>query len=64
MFIKTKIALAAVIVLGTAVTASAATKHHVTHAHRSAIYNMVPDSAARDQAIQSGAPIRTAPDLW
>ena len=41
---KTTILLSAVIVLGAAFPASAATKHHhVAHVHR-AIYNMVPDS--------------------
>jgi hypothetical protein len=44
MFSKTKITLSAAIVLSTALTASAATKHHrVTHVHP-AIYNMVPDT--------------------
>jgi hypothetical protein len=41
MFNKTKIALSAAIVLSTTFTASAATKPHVIHAHRTAIYNMV-----------------------
>jgi len=62
MFIKTKIALSAAIVLSNALTASAATKHRVTHLRRSAVYNMVPDNASRDLSIQSGAPLRTAPD--
>jgi hypothetical protein len=64
MFTKTKIALSAAIVLSSALTASAATKHRVTHVRRSAIYNMVPDSSFRDQSILSGAPLRTEPDLW
>jgi hypothetical protein len=42
MFTKTKIVLSAAIVLGTAFSASAATKTRVTHTHRTAIYNMVP----------------------
>jgi hypothetical protein len=43
MFSKTKIALYAAIVFSSALSTSAATKHHrVTHVHP-AIYNMVPD---------------------
>jgi hypothetical protein len=64
MFTKTKIALSAAMVLGTALTASAATKHRVTHVRRPAIYNMVPAGDSRDQSIPSGAPIRTTPDSW
>jgi hypothetical protein len=43
MFNRTKIALSTAIVLGTAFSASAATKPHSTHVHRSALYNMAPD---------------------
>jgi hypothetical protein len=64
MFIKTKIVLSAAIVLSNALTASAAAKHRVTQLRRSAVYNMVPDNASRDLSIQSGAPLRTAPDGW
>ena len=42
MFTKTKIALAAAIVLSTAFSASAATKPRVSHVDRSAIYNVIP----------------------
>jgi hypothetical protein len=42
MFSKTKIALAAAIVLSTAFTASAATKPQVTHVAGSVVYNMIP----------------------
>jgi len=63
MFSKAKIALAAAIVLSTALTASAATKHHrVTHVPHQAIYNRVPDYNTAPP--QSGAPLRTAPDSW
>jgi len=62
MFRKTKIALSAAIVLSTAVTASAATKHRsVTDVHQRAIYDVVPDYNA---APVSGAPVRTQPDTW
>lgn len=59
MFIKTKIALSAAIVLSNALTASVATK-----LRRLAVYHMVPDNTSRDLSIQSGAPLRTAPDGW
>jgi hypothetical protein len=39
---KTKIVLAAAIVLSTAFSASAATKSSVNHVRRTAIYNMIP----------------------
>jgi hypothetical protein len=42
MFSKIKIALAAVIVLGTAIAASAATNPAVSHANGSAVYNLIP----------------------
>jgi hypothetical protein len=42
MFSKTKIALAAVIVLSTAFAASAATKTQVTQDRGSAVYTMIP----------------------
>ena len=42
MLTKTKIALSIAIVLGTAFSASAATRHRVIRAHRTAIYDMVP----------------------
>jgi hypothetical protein len=42
MFSTAKIALSAAIVLSTAFSASAATKPRVSHAHRTAIYNMAP----------------------
>jgi len=46
MFSKTKIALAAVIVLGTAFSASAATKPRVTDVKQSATYTMMPGYAS------------------
>jgi hypothetical protein len=42
MLTKTKVALAAVMVLGTAVSASAATKPEVTRVDQSASYNVIP----------------------
>jgi len=42
MFAKTKIALAAAIVLGTALAASAATRPQVAQAGQSAAYNVIP----------------------
>jgi hypothetical protein len=42
MFSKTKIALSAAIVLGTALSASAATKPPVTDLNQSATYNTIP----------------------
>jgi hypothetical protein len=55
MFSKTKIALSAAIVLSTAFSASAATKPRVSHVHRPALYNMVPNySASRDLPAPSG----------
>jgi hypothetical protein len=56
MFSKTKIALSAAIVLSTALSASAATKHHrVTHGHPT-IYNMVPDTI-RGGCSPTGVPL-------
>jgi hypothetical protein len=46
MFSKTKIALAAVIVLSTALSASAATKLRVTDVKQSATYTMIPGYAS------------------
>jgi hypothetical protein len=55
MLSKTKVALSAAVVLSTAFSASAATKHHrVTHIHP-AIYNMVP-ATVRDSCPPSGGP--------
>lgn len=45
MFSKTKVALAAAIVLSTALSASAATKHRVTGENQSATYNTIPGYA-------------------
>jgi hypothetical protein len=42
MFSTAKIALSAAIVLGTAFSASAATKPRVSHAHHATIYNVAP----------------------
>jgi hypothetical protein len=73
MFSKTKIALAAVIVLSTAVSASAATTHRATHVKRSAIYNIVPNynscppsggPSCSGACLPSGPPCKTEPDGW
>jgi hypothetical protein len=73
MFSRTKIALAAIIALSTAVSASAATTHRAIHVKRSAIYNIVPSyntcppsggPSCSDACLPSGPPCRTAPDGW
>jgi uncharacterized membrane protein len=73
MISKTKIALAAAIVLSTAVSASAATTHRATHVKRSAIYDVVsnynscPPSggpSCSDACLPSGPPCKTEPDGW
>jgi len=69
MFSKTEIALSAAIVLSTAVTASATTKHHhrVTHVHP-AIYNMVPVSIGGSCPANGGPSCSNEgpapPDSW
>jgi hypothetical protein len=55
---KTKIALAAAMVLSTAVSASAATKHRVVH-HRAAIYNVVPGYSNPSMRADPNAPAQT-----
>jgi uncharacterized membrane protein len=73
MISRTKLALAAVIILSTAVSASAATTHRATHVKRSAIYNIVPNNNAcpasggpscSDACLPSGPPCKTEPDGW
>jgi hypothetical protein len=73
MFSRTKIALAAAIVLGTAASAPAATTHRATHVKRSAIYNIVPNyntcppsggPSCSDACLPSGPPCKTEPDGW
>jgi uncharacterized membrane protein len=73
MFGWTNIALAAVIVLSAAVSASAATTHRATHVKRSAIYNVVPNyntcppsggPSCSDACLPSGPPCKTEPDGW
>ena len=70
MFSKTKIALSAAIVLASAVSASAATKPRVSHSHRPAIYNMVPDyhpqarSDANDPALTGGGSLGYNQNLY
>ena len=73
MFSRTKLALAAVIVLSTAVSASAATTHRATRVKRSAIYNIVPNynscsasggPSCSDACLPSGPPCKTEPDGW
>ena len=56
----TKLALAAAIVLSTAVTASAATEHRRAHA---ATYNVDPGIIS-DACQPDGPPCRTHPDGW
>ena len=56
MFNRTKIVLSTATVLSTAVSASAATKPHSTHVHRSAFYNTVTDLS------DAGLRTRTLPD--
>ncbi len=68
MLSKTKIALCTVIVLGTAFSASAATRNpRITH-HYPAIYNMVPNYDAPsyngDACPTNGAPCRINGDDW
>ena len=60
---RTKIALAAAIVLGTAVTASAATKQHRASHGQPAIQNTAPGIIS-DRCLPVGPPCRTAPDSW
>jgi hypothetical protein len=57
-----KIALAAAIVLSTAVAASAATDHDRAHGH-AAIYNAAPPIIS-DACQPVGPPCRTHPDSW
>jgi hypothetical protein len=73
MISKTNIALAAAIVLSTAVSASAATTHRATHVKRSPIYNIVPNynscpasggPSCSDACLPSGPPCKTEPDGW
>jgi hypothetical protein len=71
MLSKTGVVLAALIVLNTALPASAATKHHhrVTHAHP-AIYNMVVPAAVGGGCPANGGPgcstegQSAPPDSW
>jgi hypothetical protein len=74
MFSNTKIALAAVFVLGTAFSVSAATKSRVSHADQG-IHNTGPNNisgrcppsggpSCSDACLPSGPPCRTAPDGW
>ena len=55
MFTKTKISLAAAIVLSTAFTALAATTPRMSHPHHRSIYNIVRDYD-RDRCPASGGP--------
>jgi hypothetical protein len=73
MISKTNIALAAAIVLSTAVSASAATTHRASYLKRSAIYNIVPNyiscppsggPSCSDACLPSGPPCKTEPDGW
>jgi aspartate/methionine/tyrosine aminotransferase len=52
MFSKTIIALSAAIVLSTAISASAATKPHVTNANQSATYNTIDGYAKDGSAVE------------
>jgi hypothetical protein len=63
MFSKIKIALSAAMVLSTAFTASAATKHHrVTRVHP-AIYNVAP-AIITSQCLPTDNPCRQHEDGW
>jgi hypothetical protein len=75
MLTKAKIALSAVVVLGSALTASAATTPRASHIHHRAIYNTVPDyngnrcpvsggPSCSDECLSSGPPCKTIPDGW
>jgi hypothetical protein len=59
----TKIALAAVIVLSTTLTASAATAHYRAAGGHAAIYNAAP-AIISDACQPVGPPCRTHPDGW
>ena len=54
-----KIALAAAMVLGAAVSASAATRHRVVPHHRPAIYNVVPGYSNPSTRSDPNAPAQT-----
>jgi hypothetical protein len=60
---KARMALAGVVVLSTVGSASAATRHHIIHARRTAIYNAVPGygsqirSDSNDPALTGGGSI-------
>ena len=59
----TKIALAAAIVLSTALTASAATEHRRVAGGHAVIYNSAPGIIS-DACQPVGPPCRTHPDGW
>jgi hypothetical protein len=62
MLSKTKFVLAAALVLGVPLPASAATEQHrSSHAH-AAINSTVPDIS--DSCLPAGPPCRTEPDGW
>ncbi len=60
---KTKIALAAAIVLGSAFAAAAATKHPRAGQGHPASYNSDP-GIITDRCLPSQSPCRTQPDGW
>jgi hypothetical protein len=75
MLYKTTIALAAAFVLGTALTASAATVHQRASYANRAIYNTVPGNvgggcsasggpSCSTACLPSGPPCKTTPDGW
>jgi hypothetical protein len=56
---KIKVALAAAIIVSTAVSASAATKHPVVPRHRTAIYNVAPGYTNPSTRSDPNAPSQT-----
>jgi hypothetical protein len=63
MLSKTGIALSAVIILSTALTASAAPRHHRLARGDGAIHNTVP-GIITDRCLPTDSPCRTRPDGW
>jgi len=66
MLSKTKIAISAAIVLGSAFTASAASNHRITHANP-VTYSICPPSggpSCSTACLPSGPPCKTEPDGW
>jgi len=60
---KTRIALVVAIVLGSALTAAAATKHHRAAQGHPAVSNAAP-GIITNQCLPTDSPCRTRPDGW